>query len=273
MSSNTSQTKKRRRIVPRDIITHILCYIFVNALLIFLNFVTNFPPDYLWFVWPLTGWGLGLIFHIAIRGIARKKWRTGTKFLMIHLVIYLVMTLYFFYLDTFTGLDFKNPINWSYFPISAWGTMLFSHFLSMLFIQVREKPEEHRAKKRHNLFNAFIVHLFIFLCANAYMLIVNFLTGFETKWFLYALGGTLLALAIHLIVTILEVIPIRNTQLKILLYHLFIFIVVCAYIIFDDWLSTGGQYWYWPVGGWSLGILLHLIYCYIVQVVRKKKVN
>ncbi len=33
----------------------------VNALLFVLNQVTS--PGHYWFVWPLFGWGLGLVFH------------------------------------------------------------------------------------------------------------------------------------------------------------------------------------------------------------------
>ncbi|TFG18564.1 MAG: 2TM domain-containing protein [Promethearchaeota archaeon] len=263
------KTKKKQKI-PLDVKINILVYVIINLGLFFLNWIDT---SYYWFVWCATGWGIGLLMYLSIRFITRKKRSGSSTGFLIHLSVYIIMTLYFLYLDMFTGRDLSNPITWAFFPISAWGTLLFSHFLSMLFIQIREKPEEPRARKRYTLFNAFIAHLFIFLCANKYMLIVNLLTGFDTKWYLYPLGGTLLALAIHLIVTILELIPIKNLQLKILLYHLFIFIVVCAYIIFDDWLSTGGLYWYWPVGGWSLGILLHLIYYYVVQVVRRKKSN
>ena len=40
---------------------HLLAYITVNPLLIFINYSTS--PDYLWFKWPLMGWGIGLFSH------------------------------------------------------------------------------------------------------------------------------------------------------------------------------------------------------------------
>ncbi|MFH7006701.1 2TM domain-containing protein [Flavobacterium plurextorum] len=36
-------------------------YIFVNAILIFVNLYTS--PEYLWFFWPLLWWGIGVVFH------------------------------------------------------------------------------------------------------------------------------------------------------------------------------------------------------------------
>ncbi len=40
---------------------HLVVYIPVNLLLVFINYSTT--PQYLWFQWPLLGWGIGLVFH------------------------------------------------------------------------------------------------------------------------------------------------------------------------------------------------------------------
>lgn len=40
---------------------HLAVYIVVNILLIIINLGTS--PQYLWFIWPLIGWGIGVIFH------------------------------------------------------------------------------------------------------------------------------------------------------------------------------------------------------------------
>lgn len=36
-------------------------FIFVNAILIFINLYTS--PNHLWFYWPLMWWGLGVVIH------------------------------------------------------------------------------------------------------------------------------------------------------------------------------------------------------------------
>jgi uncharacterized membrane protein len=41
--------------------SHLLSYILVNLGLIFINLM--YSPVYLWFFYPLFGWGLGLFFH------------------------------------------------------------------------------------------------------------------------------------------------------------------------------------------------------------------
>jgi len=43
--------------------SHVFAYAIVNAGLAAINLVTS--PNYLWFVWPLIGWGIGLAAHAA----------------------------------------------------------------------------------------------------------------------------------------------------------------------------------------------------------------
>lgn len=40
---------------------HLAVFVGVNLLLVIINLVT--APYYLWFKWPLMGWGIGLFFH------------------------------------------------------------------------------------------------------------------------------------------------------------------------------------------------------------------
>jgi hypothetical protein len=43
--------------------SHVFAYAIVNAGLAAINLATS--PGYLWFVWPLIGWGIGLAAHAA----------------------------------------------------------------------------------------------------------------------------------------------------------------------------------------------------------------
>jgi len=40
---------------------HLTVYIAVNLVLVFINYSTD--RGYLWFPWPMMGWGIGLLFH------------------------------------------------------------------------------------------------------------------------------------------------------------------------------------------------------------------
>jgi hypothetical protein len=53
---------------------HFLVYLIVNGVLITINLRTN--PEYYWFVWPLFGWGIGVLFH----GLSVFFFSEGTAF-------------------------------------------------------------------------------------------------------------------------------------------------------------------------------------------------
>jgi uncharacterized membrane protein len=71
---------------------HLVSYLLVNLTLVVINLLTS--PGYLWFFWPLIGWGIGLILHALtvyggfwgkaweerkIKEIMEKDQRTGTS--------------------------------------------------------------------------------------------------------------------------------------------------------------------------------------------------
>jgi hypothetical protein len=45
----------------RGFYEHLTVFILVTLVLIVLNLMTS--PEYLWFIWCVLGWGIGLIFH------------------------------------------------------------------------------------------------------------------------------------------------------------------------------------------------------------------
>lgn len=54
------QAKKRVEEI-RGFYGNLASYIVVNVFFIILNLATS--PSYLWFFWPMLGWGIGVLFH------------------------------------------------------------------------------------------------------------------------------------------------------------------------------------------------------------------
>lgn len=50
-----------KRVNLRSVIAHAVIYVLANVILAALNL--SFTPQKLWFIYPLLGWGLGLLFH------------------------------------------------------------------------------------------------------------------------------------------------------------------------------------------------------------------
>ena len=54
----------RKRVKDKkDFYVHLMVYVVVNALLVMIWGVTMQWSGYPWFIWPMMGWGIGLIFH------------------------------------------------------------------------------------------------------------------------------------------------------------------------------------------------------------------
>lgn len=66
------QEAKKRVKETKDFYFHIIAYILVNAVLVVINLLTS--PEYLWSIWPIIGWGIGLVIHaFSIFGNLRGK--------------------------------------------------------------------------------------------------------------------------------------------------------------------------------------------------------
>ena len=62
MEHDAAYERARTRVEARlGFYRHLIVYLAVNTLLFILNLITS--PHYLWFKWPLMGWGIGLFFH------------------------------------------------------------------------------------------------------------------------------------------------------------------------------------------------------------------
>lgn len=75
--SELDRAKKRVK-AKKAFYQHLMSYAIVNSFLFILNMITS--PGYLWFVFPMLGWGVGLAFHyvdvFGIPGfdILSKEW-------------------------------------------------------------------------------------------------------------------------------------------------------------------------------------------------------
>jgi hypothetical protein len=62
MQNQDAYENARRRVEAKfGFYIHLVVYVAVNILLVVLNL--RYSPQYLWFPWPLFGWGIGICFH------------------------------------------------------------------------------------------------------------------------------------------------------------------------------------------------------------------
>lgn len=71
-------TKARRANARLDFYSHLTVYVLINLMLAGLNWIIT--PSILWFVFPLAGWGIGLVIHglmVFMAGGPVRKRRLG----------------------------------------------------------------------------------------------------------------------------------------------------------------------------------------------------
>ena len=75
MDEQTRYQEAKKRVEEiRGFYMHLVTYLLVNAVLVIINLLTS--PQSLWFIWPLGGWGIGLILHAfsVFGGLWGKAW-------------------------------------------------------------------------------------------------------------------------------------------------------------------------------------------------------
>ena len=60
----------------KDFYVHLMVYVVVNAFLFIINMLTS--RSYLWVVWPMLGWGIGVFFNwlsvFGMNGMLGRDW-------------------------------------------------------------------------------------------------------------------------------------------------------------------------------------------------------
>lgn len=97
---------------------HLTAYIAVNAVLVWINLDKD--PQYFWAIWPIIGWGFGLMFHGLSIFVFHNKNHKGFLY---HLTAYILVNALLIYLN----LTFYPSYLWSKFPLIAWSCMLIFH--------------------------------------------------------------------------------------------------------------------------------------------------
>jgi uncharacterized protein YhhL (DUF1145 family) len=63
MDDNETYRKAEKRVKDRlGFYSHFAVYVIVNIILYIINRMTA-PGGYQWFIWPLMGWGIAVLFH------------------------------------------------------------------------------------------------------------------------------------------------------------------------------------------------------------------
>lgn len=129
----------------RGFLSHLGSYVIIIGMLAGINLITS--SDYLWFLWPALGWGVGLAFQLLglILGVMpnlSRKWRSFAG----HFGSYAIIISMLAIINLATSADTL----WFLFPAMGWGVGLAFHLLGALTgrEQTGEDNLEHRRHRR-----------------------------------------------------------------------------------------------------------------------------
>jgi|SRR5271157_3743895 len=100
---------------------HAGAYVGVNLLLFVINFLAT--PAYLWFLWPLCGWAVGLAMHVCSYLVWLMGVIGGKIGLAYHATAYVSANLFMIFIWSMTGAGFM----WFLIPLFGWLVGLIIH--------------------------------------------------------------------------------------------------------------------------------------------------
>ncbi len=139
-----AESKKPDHLKQPVVISHLLAYLIFNAIAYGVDYF--FPMTEKWYYWTLFGWGIFVLLHIiasALYGIIELS--TSGALLLAHIIAYVSVSALLILIDTYTGVDFSDPITWSLFPITFWGVFVILHFI--IHIVFLRKPAQQDIEK------------------------------------------------------------------------------------------------------------------------------
>ena len=103
-------------------------------------------------------------------------------------------------------------------------------------------------------------HWIVYIFVNVLLYFINFFTTPTEPWYLWPMVSWGLALLIHTFNFLEFKHGLFSTDAKKFLgYHLFITVLLCGYLVWIDWFTTGVlDWWYWPVIPLLIAAIFHL---------------
>ncbi|MBF0443708.1 MAG: 2TM domain-containing protein [Oligoflexales bacterium] len=111
---------------PNYFKANLAIYVVINLLLAVINFVHT--PKYVWFHFPLLGWGcmIAVLYLVGVRwpALQRSGHRRIRRGFEIHLAVYLIVNA----MLLITNLMYAPQLFWVVYIILGWGSGLAAHY-------------------------------------------------------------------------------------------------------------------------------------------------
>jgi hypothetical protein len=254
----------KKKIIKRTLLkSHFFIYVIVNIFLLTLNFLIDY--SYPWYLWNLSGWGLGLSIHALGYSISNRKIRTkNVKFFLYNIGIYCAVNIYLLFINWFIN---SGTLTWFYITWTSWSWGLLTLFVCFSYIQFQKYHTNERI--------AITVHFIIYISTNIYLYLVNIVgNDYTYPWHLWALFGWGIGLIFHQFVFSIQRLN-KDKQTTAIAFHITVYFTVNTYCIFNNLFTnifhnTSYLWFIWPLLSWLPGLLVHFM-IYLENRPRKKQ--
>lgn len=272
LTVNQLSKSKGKTVSEMSFILHLVAYGIVNFFLLYINISMFWLSQYLWFLYPLVLWGIGIIFHaITAKIIINRKLsgigltRLVNKMLLItNIAYYSCVNLALLFLgilvipQVYTGTLFMWPI---LIALHAIYIGLF-HYFERIVVS----------------FKAVIFHATIYAASYiAAFIRPPVLNSFTINWMIFGALIWAIAIAIHLVLAIIWERSEHNLKVlnrSVFLVHLFAYVITMITLIILNLTTFTGPLWSIVAAfGWLVGLGEHYVLYLCYEKEKLQKIN
>ncbi|WP_457557814.1 2TM domain-containing protein [Candidatus Harpocratesius sp.] len=268
MSFESEEVKKKHKRFLRNkwLKVHLITYVFINLILFVVNYTTNF--DNMWFIYPLSGWGMLILIHTVAVVILNFLSNSKQASLAIHASITMITSSYLIWNDWWDN----HRLNWILFAVVPLVLIWINHFIlyqmmkksdlsgkSRLDLLIQREYDKFRLEGRtisvpvtkKIVMNRLLLqnHIFIYAAVNLFLFLVNYFNNVDYWWFLWPTISWGMNILFHALIYVN--IKKRSFGEKVTIKYFLVFpLTIAVYLIFIDVFSDNHFNWFWwPVGG------------------------
>jgi hypothetical protein len=126
---------------------HLTAYILTILLLISINMLFN--PSFLWVLYPIFGWLIGLIMHLTAYIVyAKGIYPIAKRTVIFNTVAYIFVNILLFVINGYTDVLLERVYLWFLYPVFFWGIALIVHYFVYLRFYNKKLYEDSEKQSR-----------------------------------------------------------------------------------------------------------------------------
>ena len=268
MTSEALEERRLRQQAKRNVMQaqffrmHFLTYMLINMMIAIINVVVS--PDYYFFAWVATGWGLLLMVHIFVYTDNRRAKPAG--FFATNIYYFLVFNAYLLFVDTFDGKGFSDPVDFAFDVAMIWGGCILLLWIFTYYWSLESVQEEMRTSRKPDLLKkpVIVTNVLAYVIFNGIAILSDVLFQMEIRWYMWTIVGWGMLILIQILISALYGVLKLSVGGYLIFVHTIAYFGVSILLLLIDMFDGVGfsDPVVWaviPIGFWGAFYILHII--------------